>query len=256
MKSFIAVVLAVTWRRLKHYTRNPAISVPYFMMPLLLFAFGGGSLSRLDSVPGFDFPPGYTTFYFVYILFQGAAFTGAATGGAIASDFETGFARRLLLAASHRISVVAGYIVASTCLAVALMAFLTAVALVAGMNFDGHLIEIAGLYVMALVVTVVASLWGAGFALRTRITQVQSAVSMPLFLTLMLSPAFVPRHLLGDWLNAVADYNPFTAILEASRGLISGRPDETGFAFLIVFGLIVVFTFWSVTGLRNALNAT
>ena len=249
-------MLSVTWRRLQHYVRSPAISLPYFMMPVLLFAFGGGSLSRLDALPAFDFPPGYTTFYFVFILFQGAAFTGAATGGAIASDFETGFASRLLLAASHRISVVTGYIVASACLAAGLMVFLTAVALAAGMNLDGSPLEMAGLYVMALLVTLVASLWGAGFSLRTRITQVQSAVSMPLFLSLMLSPAFVPRPLLGAWLKAAADYNPYTAILEASRGLISGRPDETGVAYLIAFGLIVVFSFWSVTGLRSALNAT
>ncbi len=252
----MAIVLSVTWRRLQHYVRSPAISLPYFMMPVLLFAFGGGSLSRLDGLPAFDFPLGYTTFYFVFILFQGAAFTGAATGGAIAADFETGFARRLLLAASHRMSVVTGYIVASMCLAVGLMVFLTAVALIAGMDVGGNPLEMAGLYAMALLVTVVASLWGAGFSLRTRITQVQSAVSMPLFLSLMLSPAFVPRPLLGAWLKAAADYNPYTAILEASRGLISGRPDETGVAYLIAFGLIVVFSFWSVTGLRSALNAT
>ena len=255
MRNFVAIVLAITWRRLRHYTRNPAISVPYFMMPLLLFAFGGGGLSNLDEVPQFDFPPGYTTFYFVFILFQGAAFTGAGTGGSIASDFETGFASRLMLAASHRASVVAGYVVASACLAIALMFFLTMVALATGMNMDGNVLQIAGIYVMVLLLAIVASLWGAGFALRVRITQAQSAVSMPLFLTLMLSPAFVPRPLLGAWLKAVADYNPLTAILEAARGLVSGRPDETGLAFLVIFGLIVAFTTWSVTGLRSALNA-
>ncbi len=256
VKNFVAIVLAITWRRLRHYTRNPAISVPPFMMPLLLFAFGGGSLSRLDDVPQFDFPPGYTTFYFVFILFLGAAFTGAGTGGSIASDFETGFASRLMLAASHRVSVVAGYIVASACLAIPLMIFLTAVALATGMNVDGNALQMAGVYIMALLLAIVASLWGAGFQLRVRITQAQSAVAMPLFLTLMLSPAFVPRPLLGESLKTVAGYNPMTAILEAARGLVSGRPDETGLAFLVIFGLIVFFTTWSVTGLRSALNAT
>jgi len=255
MKNFVAIVLAITWRRLRHYRRNPAISIPYFMMPLLLFAFGGGSLSRLDAVPQFDFPPGYTTFYFVFILFQGAAFTGAATGGSIAADFETGFASRLMLAASHRASIVVGYIVASSCLAVSLMLFLTTVALATGMNIDGNALQMAVVYIMVLLLAVVASLWGAGFALRVQLTQAQSAVSMPLFLTLMLSPAFVPRPLLGEALKAVANYNPMTAILEAARGLVSGRPDETGLAFLVIFGLIAAFTVWSVTGLRSALNA-
>lgn len=256
MKNFVAIVLSITWRRLRHYTRNPTIFVPYFMMPLLMFALGGGGLSRLGDVPQFDFPPGYTTFYFVFILFLGAAFTGAATGGSIAADFETGFASRFMLAASHRISVVAGYVAGTSCLALSLMLFLTVVALATGMNVDANPLEMAGVYIMALLLSIVASLWGAGFALRVRITQAQSAWSMPLFLTLMLSPAFVPRPLLGERLETVAGYNPMTAILEAARGLVSGRPDETGLAFLIIFGLIVIFTTWSVTGLRSALNAT
>jgi ABC-type multidrug transport system permease subunit len=136
------------------------------------------------------------------------------------------------------------------------MAFLTMVGLLAGMSLEGSLLEIAGLYILGLLMTIVASLWAAGFALRARVTQAQSAISMPLFLALMLSPAFVPRALLSDWLESVADYNPYTAILEGSRGLISGNPDGTGLAFLVVACLILVFTAWSLTGLRAALQST
>ena len=50
-------------------------------------------------MPGFDFPPGYTAFQFVFVLLQSAAFGGVFTGFSIARDFEIGFARRLLLAA-------------------------------------------------------------------------------------------------------------------------------------------------------------
>lgn len=256
IRSFSYVTLAVVWRGLRRYIRNPAISFPYFAMPTLLFAFGGGGLSGLANAPAFDFPSGYTAFYFVYIILQGSAFTGAATGASIASDFETGFARRLLIAAPHRVSVVVGYILASLILATVLMAFLTVVGLLAGMNLEGSLLQIAGLYLLGLLVTMVASLWAAGFALRARVTQAQSAISMPLFLSLMLSPAFVPRPLLSDWLKSIADYNPYTAILEGSRGLISGNPDETGLAYLVVAGLILVFTVWSLTGLRAALQST
>lgn len=225
-------------------------------MPTLLFAFGGGGLSNLGQVPEFDFPPGYTAFYFTFIIFQGSAFTGAATGASVAADFETGFARRLLLSASHRISVVIGYVLAAVCLAVPLMFFLTVVGLAFGMHLDGNVFQIAALYSLAVMVTLVASLWGAGFALRARVTQAQSAISMPLFLALMLSPAFAPRPLLGDWLRVIADYNPYTQILESARGLVSGRPDETLFAYIVALGLIALFSLWSVTGLRSALNST
>ena len=254
--SFTSVLFAVASRRVGLFLRNPAISLPYFAMPLLFLALGGGGLSNLDSVPAFDFPSGYTTFFFVYVMMQGSAFAGAGAGAAIASDFETGFARRLLLAAPHRSSVIAGYILGAVALALVLIVVLTLVGVAVGVAVDGNVLEFAGLCCLALLLTIVSALWAAGFALRTRITRAQTSASMPIFLVLMLSPAFVPRPLLSSWLRVAADYNPYTAILEAARGLISGRPDETTLAFLVALGLMAAFGLWAITGLRSALRST
>ncbi len=254
--SFTSVLFTVASRRIRLFLRNPAISLPYFAMPLLFLAFGGGGLSNLDSVPAFDFPPGYTTFFFVYVLLQGSAFAGAGAGAAIASDFESGFARRLLIAAPHRSSVIAGYILGSLALVLVLMLFITLVGVAVGVSVDGNILEFAGLYGLALLLTVVSSLWSAGFALRTRISRAQTSASMPIFLALMLSPAFVPRPLLSSWLRDAANYNPYTAILESSRGLISGAPDETALAFLVALGLVALFSVWTISGLRQALRST
>ncbi|MCH7792068.1 MAG: hypothetical protein IID31_07300 [Planctomycetes bacterium] len=79
-------MLAVTFRRFRHFLRNPAVSLPSFAMPLFFLAFGGGGLSSLGNVPAFDFPSGYTAFFFAYVVLQGAAFAGAATGAAIAAE--------------------------------------------------------------------------------------------------------------------------------------------------------------------------
>lgn len=252
----MSVLFAVASRRVQLFVRNRAISLPYFVMPLLFLAFGGGGLSNLGSVPAFDFPSGYTTFFFVYVLLQGSAFAGAGAGAAIASDFETGFVRRFLLAAPHRASVVAGYILGSVTLALVLMLFLTMVGLAVGVRVDGNLLQLAGLYTLAALLTVVSALWTAGFALRTRITRAQTSASMPIFLALMLSPAFVPRPLLSSWLRVAADYNPYTAILESARGLISGEPDETTLAYLAALGLVAAFSLWTISGLRLALRST
>ena len=43
------------------------------------------------------------------MFLQSAAFGGVFTGFAIARDFESGFARRLLLAAPNRYGLIAGY---------------------------------------------------------------------------------------------------------------------------------------------------
>lgn len=254
--SFTSVLFAVALRRIRLFAGNRAISLPYFVMPLLFLAFGGGGLSNLGSVPAFDFPSGYTTFFFVYVVLQGSAFAGAGAGAAIASDFETGFMRRLLIAAPHRLSVIAGYILGAVSLALFLMFFLTLVGLAVGVRMDGNPLQLAGLYATAVLLTVVSSLWTAGFALRIRVSRAQTSATMPIFLTLMLSPAFVPRPLLSSWLRVAADHNPYTAILESSRGLISGRPDETTLAYLVALGLVAAFSLWTITGLRVALRST
>src|SRR5947209_3930041 len=70
--------------------------------------FAGG-LSALGSVPGFHFPAGYTAFQFVFVLCQASMFSGLFTGFSLALDFESGFARRLMLAAEDRRGIALGY---------------------------------------------------------------------------------------------------------------------------------------------------
>src|SRR5439155_25749766 len=73
-----------------------------------LVGFAGG-LSAVQNVPGFDFNGDYTAFQFVFVFLQSAAFGGVFTGFGIAADFESGFARRMLLAAPHRSGMLLGY---------------------------------------------------------------------------------------------------------------------------------------------------
>ena len=49
----------------------------------------------------------------MFVLLQSAAFGGVFTGFGIARDFESGFARRLLLAAPNRSGIVVGYAAAA-----------------------------------------------------------------------------------------------------------------------------------------------
>ncbi len=86
---------------------KPQLLLPSLIFPLFFFVAFAGGLSNVGNVPGFDFPSGYTAFQFVFVLLQAAAFGGVFTGFAIAADFESGFSRRLLLAAPHRLGVLA-----------------------------------------------------------------------------------------------------------------------------------------------------
>jgi len=109
MRRFWYVARGVAWRSIHNTLVNPAIIVPSIIFPLFfLVAFAGG-LSRISQVPNFDYKPGYTSFQFTFVFLQSAAFGGVFTGFGVARDFQSGFARRLMLAAPLRSGIIAGY---------------------------------------------------------------------------------------------------------------------------------------------------
>ena len=245
----------VAWRTLHRVFTNPSLLIPSLAFPLFFFVAFAGGLSRVDNVPGFDFPSGYTAFQFVFVLLQSAAFGGVFTGFGIARDFETGFARRLLLAAPNRSGIVLGYAAAALVRWLVTAAVLTTVALIAGMQVGGDGVDLFGLYALALVLNVAAILWAAGVAMRLRTEQAGPIMQMPVFLVLFFAPVYVPLSLLEGWIHALASINPLTRVLEAGRSLLAGSPTEVGVAFAVAFGLAAAFSLWALRGLRSAERA-
>ena len=253
--SFRSVALAVAWRNLHNFFTNPALFLPALLFPLFFFTAFAGGLSRIDNVPGFNFPTGYTAFQFVFVLVQTAAFGGVFTGFAIARDFESGFGRRLLLAAPNRTGILAGYALGALVRWIVTATIITGVALAVGMNVGGNGVDLFGLYGLALIVNVAAILWAAGVAMRLRSMQAGPVMQMPVFLTLFLAPVYVPLPLVAGWVHAVASVNPITFVFEAGRGFISGRPVHVGLAFGLALALVAGFGAWGVRGLRKAESA-
>ena len=246
------IALAVAWRSVHNFLTNPAFLAPAIVFPLFFFVAFAGGLSSIANVPGFDFPSGYTAFQFVFVLLQSAAFGGVFTGFGIARDFELGFARRYLLAATDRRAIVAGYAMAALVRAAITWTVLTVIALLAGMQVGGEGVELVGLYGLAVLVNVSATLWAAGVAMRVRSIQGGPFMQFPVFLILFLAPVYVPLDLLSGWIHAVASVNPVTALLEAGRGFISGEPTLVALAFAIALALPLLFALWARGGLRRA----
>ncbi|MGZ4277632.1 MAG: ABC transporter permease [Solirubrobacteraceae bacterium] len=249
---FASVAGAVLRRNLIHAFKNPALLVPSIIFPLVFLTANAGGLSSVGDVPGFDWPSGYTAFQFVFVFLQAAAFGGVFTGFAVAADFETGFGRRLLLAAPRREGIVAGYVLAAIVRYLVSGAVVTIAALVAGMQVDGSAPQLLGLLSLGLLVNMTATLWGSGLALRVQSLQAGPLMQIPVFLILFLTPVFVPLNLLSGWIRTVASYNPLTAVVDAGRGFLSGRPDVVGLAYIAAFGLTALFGVWALRGLRRA----
>ena len=250
--SFRSVVLGVAWRNAHNFFTNPALIVPALMFPLFFFTAFAGGLSRIDQAPGFDYGAGYTAFQFAFVLLQASAFGGVFTGFAIARDFESGFARRMMLAAPRRSAILAGYAASALVRALFTYVVLFAVALVAGMDVQGGGVDLLGLIGLALFVNVAALMFAAGIAFRFRSIQAGPLMQTPTFLALFLTPVYVPVELLHGWIQAVAEVNPITALLDAARSLLAGAPEDLGLAFPVAAALALLFLAWAMRSLRQA----
>lgn len=248
---YLAVVRTVAWRNIHNALRNPALLLPPLAFPLFFYMAFAGGLSAVDGLPGFDYYD-YNAFQFVFVLLQSAAFGGVFIGFSIGADFDSGFTRRLFLAAGDRSAVIAGFGLAAVARAAFVWAMVFAVALATGMEVAGNGLELGGLLGLALVVNVAFFLFAAGTMTRLRTLQAAPAMQLPVFFMLMTAPIYVPRDLLAGWIETVASVNPMTAIVEAGRSLIAGDPFHVALAFAAATGLAVVLLAWARGGLRRA----
>jgi len=255
MSRFLSVTRAVAWRSIHNTLVNPAILVPSIVFPLFfLVAFAGG-LSRIADIPNFHYAPGYTSFQFVFVFLQSAAFGGVFTGFAVARDFDSGFARRLMLSAPQRSGIIAGYVGGALLRWALTGSVVTVAALIAGMNVYGNGAQLVGLLGLGILMNLVAALWACGLAMFLRTEQAGALIQMPVFVLLFLAPVYVPVSLLNGWIHDAARLNPVTPVLEAARGLLAGSPVKVAVAFGLLLAAAVVFSGFARRGLASAERA-
>jgi ABC-2 type transport system permease protein len=249
------VARAVGWRNVHNWFTNPALLIPSLMFPLFFFTAFAGGLSRVQSIPGFDYEAGYTTWIYGFVLLQASTFGGIFTGFSVARDFESGFARRLMLGATNRGGIIAGYWMSALVRSVTTITVVTVVAVIAGLQVSGGGVDLVGLYTLALLVNAFAMLFGTGVAMRLRTMQAGPLIQTPAFLLLFLAPVWLPYDLLTGWVKAAASVNPFTLVMDTERGFLVGDPSKVLPAFLVVLAMISVSLLWARGGLHSAERA-
>lgn len=251
MNGYFSAAAGVAWRYLHNLYTSPAIIIPSLVFPLFFLAAFAGGLSAVGDAPGFGYYD-FTAFQFCFILIQASSLAGVFAGFSIASDFEQGMGRRMLLATQRRSAILVGYGVGAAARLVLTWVVITAVSLAAGMGVGGDGADLVGIYSLALLSNVAALLFSAGVALRFRSLQAGPLMQMPVFIALFLAPVYVPQKLLTGWIEPAASVNPITAILNAARSLMEGEPTGVLLAFAAVAGLIALMAVWAITGLRRA----
>jgi ABC-2 type transport system permease protein len=248
---YLAVIRTVVSYNLHLVVRSPALILPPLLFPLFFYMAFAGGLSTVGSLPGFGYYD-YNAFQFVFVLLQSAVFGGVFIGFSIGALFDSGFMRRLFLAAHDRSAVIAGFGVAALIRALFVWAMVFGIALATGMEVGGDSVDLFGLLALAVVVNIAAFLFAAGMMTRLRTLQAAPAMQLPVFFILMTAPVYVPRDLLQGWISTVSKFNPTTAILEAGRSLMAGGPFHVALAFFAAAGLAAALSLFALRGLRRA----
>ena len=251
---YLSAALGVSWRYLHNLYTRPSMFIPSLVFPLFFLAAFAGGLSVVGDAPNFGYYD-FTAFQFCFILIQASTLAGVFAGFSIASDFEQGMGRRMMMATAHRSSIVLGYTLGAAARLAVTWTVVTGAALLGGMEVAGGGLDLAGIYSIALLSNIAALLFAAGIALRFRSIQAGPLMQLPVFIILFLAPVYVPQELLTGWIEPTASVNPITALLNAARSLMAGEPTGVLTAFVVVLGMIALMAVWALSGMRKAETA-
>ena len=251
MRHGLRVSAGLAWRSLILVRRMPSVFLPSLIMPLFILIATSGAFRGISQLPQFA-GASYLAFTIPLATVMGAGFAGINAGMTLARDIEGGFVDRLVVSPAPRITLIAGPLVATGLRSLFTTTVVLLAGLIGGVGLPG-VVDTLALYLLAIGFSAAAACWAMGVALRTRTIQAAPLMQVVVFLAVFTSVAYAPREVLTGWLATVADLNPVTYLLEASRAaeLTGIGWEELWPAFVALSALLAVLGTWAVSGLAT-----
>jgi ABC-2 type transport system permease protein len=238
-------------RHLRVIPRNPELIAfatiqPIMFVLLFVYVFGGAI-----TAPGYV---DYNQYLLPGIMAQTVVFGSATTGIGLAEDLSKGLVDRLRSVPMQQSAVIIGRTVADLVKNSFTFVIMLVVAFLVGFRFEGTLLE-ALLATLLLLLFSYALSWVQALV-GLSVKSVEAANSLGflwMFPMTFVSSAFVPTETMPEWLQPIAENNPFTRVTNAGRALYNGIPPDGAVieAFAWSFGIIVVFASLSFRKFRQ-----
>ncbi len=244
--------LTITRRNLLIWMRVPAYLVFTVIQPVLFvlmfrYVFGGAIPVNVRG--------GYVNFLMPGIIAQTAAFATFGTAIALAIELKKGVIDRLRSMPMARSAVLAGRLVADTGRMTVTILIVLAVGYAVGFRFTNGLVPAILMVVLAIVFGVAICCIAAftGLAIGDE-ESVQAFGLIWLFPITFLSSAFVPISTMPGWLQAFANNQPVTYVIDTMRALALGGPVEANLWKSVAWlaGIFIVFLPLAVRAYRRA----
>ena len=247
----VSDTLMITKRNLLVWMRVPAYIVFTVIQPVIFvlmfrYVFGGAIHTGTE---------GYVNFLIPGILAQTAAFATFGTAIALAQELKKGVIDRFRSMPMARSAVLAGRLVADTGRMTVTILIVIGVGYAVGFRFLNGVGPAIGMVVLAIVLGIACCLIAAytGLAIGDE-ESVQAFGLIWLFPVTFLSSAFVPISTMPGWLQAFANNQPMTFVVDAMRGMALGGSIATPLwkAIAWLVGIFVVFAPLAVRAYKRA----
>jgi ABC-2 type transport system permease protein len=243
--------LVVAKRNLIRMSRIPEMVIfgliqPIMFVVLFSYVFGGSM-----NIGGTTDPSVYREFLMAGIFAQTVTFATAGAGAGIADDMHKGLIDRFRSLPMARGAVLTGRTLADLVQTALTLFVLAMVALLVGWRTHTNIGEVLGAFGLLLLLGYAFTWVGALIGLSVRTPEAATSGGLIwLFPVTFVSNAFVDSGQMTPWLRHVADWNPFSATVQACRELF-GNPGVSSsdawpmqhpvWASLIWSVLIIVF---------------
>ncbi|MDT9693510.1 ABC transporter permease [Streptomyces sp. P9(2023)] len=255
--------LVVAKRNLIRMSRIPEMIIfgliqPIMFVVLFSFVFGGSM-----TIGGTTDPVVYREFLMAGIFAQTVTFATAGAGAGIADDMHKGLIDRFRSLPMARGAVLTGRTLADLVQTALTVVVLAIVALLVGWRIHEGVPKALGAFALLLLLGYAFSWIGALIGLSVRTPEAATSGGLIwLFPVTFISIAFVDSSQMASWLQPIAEWNPFSATVQACRVLFGNPGVSTSDAWPMVHPvwasilwsvlIIVVFRTLAVRKYRSA----
>jgi ABC transporter DrrB family efflux protein len=244
-------VLAV--RSFKRIPRQPDLLAGFTIQPvmftlLFVYVFGGAI-----KTPGFS----YKDFLIPGVAVQSMVFGGFVTALGLADDLKKGLMDRFRSLPMSRSAVLTGRTFADISTNVVQLVAVLGVGLAVGFRFHTGVAEVVAGIALLLLIGYAFSWVFAFVGLISSSPEAANAIGFTvLFPVTFISSAFVPTRSMPSWLEPIAENNPFTTMVDASRALLldARAGNDVWLSVLWSVGIAVVFGALAVWRYRRAVS--
>ncbi|GHE33759.1 ABC transporter permease [Streptomyces vinaceus] len=217
--------LVIAKRNLIRMSRIPEMIIfgviqPVMFVVLFSYVFGGSI-----SVGGSTSPAAYREFLMAGIFAQTVTFATAGAGAGIADDMHKGLIDRFRSLPMARGAVLTGRTLADLVQTTLTLVVLAVVALLVGWRTHTSPGEVLAGFALLLLLGYAFSWIGALIGLSVRTPEAATSGGLIwLFPLTFISNAFVPAENMPPFLRTIAEWNPFSATVQAARLLFGNFP--------------------------------